>query len=62
VNVKTLARRALDNGNGSLAKFAAMRRASSFVNLLVAERRCDAAICPESTVKPEVRDLRWKRR
>ena len=31
----------------SLAKFAAMRRASSRVSRLVAERRCDAAICPQ---------------
>jgi hypothetical protein len=33
--------------SGSLAKFAAMRRASSRVSRLFAERCCDAAICPQ---------------
>ena len=46
------------SNSGSLAVLAAMRRASSRVSRLVAER-CDAAICPEWA---EVRDLRLKRR
>jgi hypothetical protein len=33
--------------SGSLAKFAAMRRASSRVSRWVAERRCDAPMCPQ---------------
>jgi hypothetical protein len=47
--------------SGSLAKFAAMRRASSRVSLLVAEGR-DAAICSESGEKRKCAGLRVKRR
>jgi len=39
------------SSSGSLAMFTAMRRASSRVSRLVVERRCDAAICPESAEK-----------
>jgi hypothetical protein len=38
------------SSSGSLAKFTAIRRPSSRVNRLVAER-CDAAICPKSGEK-----------
>ena len=38
----------VSSSSGSLAKFAAMRRASSRVIRFIAERRRDAAICPES--------------
>jgi hypothetical protein len=49
------------SNSGSSAKFTAMRRASSRVSRLVAER-CDAAIRPESGGEAEVRGLRLKRR
>jgi hypothetical protein len=35
------------SSSGSLAKFAAMRRASSLVSRLVAEQRCGAPRCPQ---------------
>ena len=38
------------SSSGNLAKFTAMRRASSRVSRFVAER-CDASICPESAEK-----------
>jgi len=37
----------LRRGSGSLPKFAAMRRASSLISRLVAERRCGAPRCPQ---------------
>ena len=49
------------SNSGSLAKFTVIRRASSRVNRLVAER-CDAAIRPESGEKRKRAASRLKRR
>jgi hypothetical protein len=49
------------SSSGSLATLAAMRRASSRLSRLVAER-CDTAICREFGGEAEVRGLRLKRR
>ena len=57
---RTVNQKASRSSSGSLVKFAAMRRASSRVSRLIAER-CDAAICPNRG-EAEVRGLRLKRR